>query len=163
MVPASIAAQMLSAKMEELDKFRRTGSGKEVIEPTRKEGYRSHYYSLEDVVRLAIAWRCREFIGPSLREHLWNAIPREKIVEAFDRPEGEILYLLVTATGNSKEPVRVRFQDHQPDMSIVVEDPEIVFNLTAIVRGLWRLIENADALGLVKDFSPRQPVRVVKR
>ncbi len=162
-IPSGLAARMLGASIDEVDRLRRRGSGKEVMfEPTGGKGTRGQYYSFEDMVRLAVAWRCREFIGASLREHLWEGVPQEKIAEAFERPEGETLYMLVSATQNSKEPVRVRFQKHQPDMSIVVEEPEVVFNLTYLVKSLWRLVENAASIGMVKKFDPRQPVKVVK-
>lgn len=156
-VPSGLSAKIVGSSIDSIDNLRRTGTGKELFRPTRKAGPKAAFYSFQDVVRLAVAWRCREFIGASLREKLWNAVPEKRIAEAFELPEGETLYMLVAATQDRKEPVQVRFQRHQPDMSIVVEDPEVVFNFTYLVKSLWRLVENAASIGMVQKFDPQAP------
>jgi hypothetical protein len=164
MIPSGDAALGLGTTTAELDKFRRIGGGEAMkkFKPTVAEGTHGHFYSLEDLVRVGVIWAFRHNVKPRHRDSLWGGITRERIIEAFERLPERPLFMLVTLTSDEKQPVRVRFADVPVDMTAPGEEPEIHFNLSAIVRGMWAWVEKLSAARRVK-FDPSKVVQVVKK
>jgi hypothetical protein len=164
LVPSYLSARLLGATLEDIDRLRRLGNGIAIFEPTEARKVTSeHFYSVEDLARVGIIWRMRPYVKLRHRESLWNQVTRKKVIEAFERPDDKPLFMLVALLDDPNQPVRVRFQDQSVDPKEPVEEPEVQFNLSAIVKGLWNLVEKANILGLVEGFEPGTAVRVTKK
>src|SRR5436309_2962856 len=89
-------AKSVDGTAADFNAFRGTGRARPVFKPTRGTSTRDRFYRLDEAVRAAIIWYCRDqrFLTLGRRRKLFQQITRAEILRAAKMPEGSELFLV---------------------------------------------------------------------
>ena len=148
-VPSSLVARLLKADASQILKLRGSGTAQTAFGPTAGSSTRDHVYSFDDLVRLAVVWRLRHFIGLKHRAQLWRSITKKQIESATNTGEQVFLSIEPCPGGRHRTGLVIR----QLNFHRTSELPTVaaIVNLSALGENLQQEVNELIRLNLVEE------------